>query len=104
MPDTVAKPSQSTRALDSRFAGVTVAMITPCTATGEIDYPGLRRCVAEAAARGCDGIFVVSSTGGMPFLDEPDRIRIIATAREGCPQNKTLYAGISGMGLTQTLR
>jgi 4-hydroxy-tetrahydrodipicolinate synthase len=98
MPDT---KSTSAR---NRFKGVTAAMITPCTASGEIDYPATRRCTAEATARGCDGIFVVSSTGGMPFLDEPDRLKIIAAAREGCPPHKTLYAGISGMGLSQTLR
>lgn len=90
--------------IDSRFAGVTVAMMTPCTAAGEIDYAALRRCASEAAARGCDGIFVVSSTGGLPFLDEPDRVKTITAAREGCPRDKTLYAGISGMGLRQTLR
>jgi 4-hydroxy-tetrahydrodipicolinate synthase len=88
----------------SRYAGVTVAMITPCTSAGDIDFPALHRCTAEATARGADGIFVVSSTGGMPFLDEPDRLNIIAAAREACPRQKTLYAGISGMGLAQTLR
>jgi 4-hydroxy-tetrahydrodipicolinate synthase len=88
----------------SRFAGVAVAAITPCTPAGEIDYRAIRRCTAEAAARGCDGLFVVSSTGGIAFLDEPERAKIIVAAREGCPKQKTLYAGISGMGLRQTLR
>ena len=104
MPE--AKPSTQTTAapFNSRYAGVTVAMITPCTSTGDIDFPALRRCTAESTARGADGIFVVSSTGGMPFLDEPERVKIIAAAREACPRRKTLYAGISGMGLAQTLR
>ena len=104
MPE--AKPStQSTAApFDSRYAGVTVAMITPCTSAGDIDFRALRRCTVEATTRGVDGIFVVSSTGGMPFLDEPERVKIIAAAREACPRDKTLYAGISGMGLAQTLR
>ena len=92
------------RPAQNRYAGVTVAMITPCTAAGDIDFAAIRRCTAEATARGCDGIFVVSSTGGMPFLDEPDRLKIIAAARQACPREKTLYAGISGMGIAQTLR
>lgn len=90
--------------IDSRFAGVTAPMITPCTAAGGIDYAAVRRCAGELAARGCDGVFVISSTGGMPFLDEADRAKIIAAARDGCPRHKTLYAGVSGMGIGQTLR
>jgi 4-hydroxy-tetrahydrodipicolinate synthase len=49
-------------------------------------------------------LFVISSTGGMPFLDEDDRRAIIATTRKACPSSKTLYAGISGTGVKQTLR
>ena len=40
----------------------------------------------------------------MPFLDDEDRQRIVDTARQACPSDKTLYAGISGMGVKQTLR
>jgi len=106
MPDKECTPQfvKTQNPARSRYAGVTVAAITPCTAEGGIDFAAVRRCTAEAASRGCDGIFVVSSTGGMPFLDEADRLNIIAAAREGCPRDKTLYAGISGMGLAQTLR
>jgi len=100
LPQPEAMKRQSRR----RFAGVTVAMITPCTSDGAIDYPAVRRCTAEVTSGGCDGVFVVSSTGGMPFLDETDRLKIITAAREGCPREKTLYAGISGMGVVQTLR
>ena len=87
-----------------RFAGVVAPMITPCKAPGEIDYGAIARCARELSARGCDGLFVISSTGGMPFLDEEDRQRIIDTTRQACPADKTLYAGISGMGVKQTLR
>src|SRR5262245_55271032 len=100
----VTKPIDRVVPINSRFAGVTVPLITPCTESGEIDDQAIRRCATELTARGCDGIFIVSSTGGMPFIDENDRVKMIAAAREGCPKHKTLYAGISGMGLNQTLR
>jgi 4-hydroxy-tetrahydrodipicolinate synthase len=89
---------------NSRFAGVIAPMITPCKNTGEIDFAAISRCAAELSKRGCDGVFVISSTGGMPFLDEEDRQRIVETARQSWPSEKTLYAGISGMGVKQTLR
>jgi 4-hydroxy-tetrahydrodipicolinate synthase len=100
----VTKPVHRTIPINSRFAGVTVPLITPCTESGEIDYPAIRHCASELTTHGCDGIFVISSTGGMPFIDESDRVKMIAAARQGCPKHKTLYAGISGMGLSQTLR
>ncbi len=89
---------------NNRYAGVTAPMITPCTDAGEIDYAAIERIASELTHRGCDGVFVVSSTGGMPFLDDSDRARMIASARAGCPREKVLYAGISGMGVRQTLR
>ncbi len=55
--------------------------------------------------RGCDGLFVISSTGGMPFLDDEDRQRIVDTARQACPiRQDALCRSISGMGVKQTLR
>src|SRR5262245_19547526 len=87
-----------------RFSGVVAPMITPCKQQGEIDPAAATRYASALAAHGCDGIFVISSTGGMPFMDEEDRVALIAAARTGVPKDKTLYAGISGMGLKQTLR
>jgi len=90
--------------LKRAFTGVIVPLITPCEENGQIDLPAIVRCSRELTQRGCDGIFIVSSTGGMPFLDDDDRARMIASAREGVPSERTLYAGISGMGARQTIR
>jgi len=87
-----------------QFAGVIVPLITPCQEDGQIDLPAIVRCSRELTARGCDGIFIVSSTGGMPFLDDQDRVRMITAARQGVGCDKTLYVGISGMGAKQTIR
>jgi 4-hydroxy-tetrahydrodipicolinate synthase len=87
-----------------KFTGVIVPLITPCQEDRQIDLAAIVRCSRELTARGCDGIFIVSSTGGMPFLDDDDRAAMIEAARQGCPREKTLYAGISGMGARQTIR
>ena len=59
---------------------------------------------AELCARGCDGLFVAASTGELPLLDQDERRALIAAARAGCPRDKTLYAGVSGMGVKQSIR
>lgn len=102
-----------TRAIDpsacnaagSRYAGVIAAMITPCRAPGEIDPAAATRLAGILASHGCDGIFVVSSTGESVLLDDDERQSLIAAARLGCPADKSvLYAGVSGFGIKQMVR
>lgn len=81
-----------------RYAGVVAAMITPCRSAGEVDTDGAARLARIITANGCDGVFVVSSTGESIMLDEHDRRSLIGAARLGCPSEKLLYAGVSGMG------
>lgn len=87
-----------------KYTGVIAPMITPCRSNGEIDLAAIGRCATELSRRGCDGLFVISSTGGMPFLDDADRRRIVDATRSSWPAEKTLYAGISGMGVKQTVQ
>ncbi len=87
-----------------RFGGVVVAIITPCFSSGEVDPPAMQRLCRILADRGCHGIFVVGSTGEMPFLDEDDRRSLTVAARQGLGADATLYVGVSGLGLKQTIR
>ncbi|MBN2581258.1 MAG: dihydrodipicolinate synthase family protein [Pirellulales bacterium] len=82
-----------------------VAIIAPCLPSGEVDPPAMRRLCRILAHQGCHGIFVVGSTGEMPYLDEDDRRALTAAAREGLEETETiLYVGTSGLGLKQTIR
>lgn len=89
---------------------VIAASLTPCQSPGEIDPQGMAHLSRELISHGCDGLFVISSTGEMPFLDEQERIALIAAARQGINESKidytaepVLYAGVSGTGLKQTI-
>lgn len=53
---------------------------------------------------GCDGLFVLGSTGELFAADEDDRRTLTAAARAGCGNTATLYAGASGFGVRQTVR
>ena len=80
------------------------AAITPCSAPGVVDAIAMKRLAAFLTEHGCDGLFVAGSTGELPLLDEDDRRAIIAAACEGVGETATIYAGVSGTGLKQTLR
>jgi 4-hydroxy-tetrahydrodipicolinate synthase len=79
-------------------------MITPCRAPGVIDTEATATLARELTARGCQGLFVPSSTGELAMLDDTDRRRLVAAARRGVGQDRLIYAGVSGMGLKQTQR
>lgn len=79
------------------------ATITPCRAPGEVDFDAAKNFYRALLQNGCDGLFVVGSTGGLSFLDAEQRravIKAAATAAEGRAQ---VYAGVSGTGAKQIL-
>lgn len=80
------------------------ALLTPCREIGEVDPLGMRELSGHLASHGCDGLFVLSSTGEMILVDEPDRRRLVQAAREGAGSNTMLFAGIGGGGVRQAVR
>jgi 4-hydroxy-tetrahydrodipicolinate synthase len=87
-----------------RYEGVVVAIIAPCLPSGEVDPPAMQRLCQILVDHGCHGIFVLGSTGEMPFLDEDDRRALTIAAREGLGTKAILYVGTTGFGLKQTIR
>jgi len=64
----------------------------------------MERLCAVLGDKGCDGIFVLGSTGSWHLLDERQRRALTAAAREGAPASARLYVGISGTGPEQSVR
>src|SRR2546428_8571427 len=64
-----------------RFAGVTVALVTPFR-NGEVDFANLRRLVDWHVEQGTDGLAPVGTTGESPTLDHEEHERVIAAVVE----------------------
>lgn len=79
------------------------ALVTPFTASGDVDRPSLERLVAHLRQGGIDEFFVIGSTGEAPLLDEADRLAIVETVRRAAPGGR-VYAGVSGLGHRHALR
>ena len=86
------------------FGGVIAATVTPCKSAGVVDPAAMTRLCRNWVTHGCHGVFVVSSTGEMPLLDERDRAALVAAAAEGVEGRGRLFVGISGTGLNQSIR
>lgn len=101
---TVASTSTSTTAAAHTCTGVVAAMLTPCQAPGQPDPHAMQRLAHTLIQQGCHGLFVLGSTGELPVIDEDDRRSLIAAAREGAGDAPLIYAGVSGLGVKQSIR
>lgn len=80
------------------------AAVTPCTDEGVPSPQDMERLAGKLAQNGCDGVFIIGSTGEQPLLDDRERRALTEAARQGLGEDCTLYVGVSGAGPRQTLR
>ncbi|MDN4504193.1 4-hydroxy-tetrahydrodipicolinate synthase [Alteromonadaceae bacterium BrNp21-10] len=59
------------------FTGSIVALITPMTENGEIDYPSLKKLVDFHVDAGTDGIVAVGTTGESATLPAQEHIKVV---------------------------
>lgn len=58
------------------FKGLGIALITPFTASGAVDYPALKRLVEYQLKNGADFFCILATTGETPTLTEEEKQRI----------------------------
>lgn len=64
------------------FRGLGIALVTPFTPSGDVDYPALRALVEEDIAAGADFLCVLGTTAETPTLSAEERAAIMQTVRE----------------------
>lgn len=65
-----------------RFAGILPPLVTPLTASGELDEAGLRRCLEYVLAGGVHGVVMLGSSGEAALLLPKVRRRALEVALE----------------------
>jgi 4-hydroxy-tetrahydrodipicolinate synthase len=68
------------------LGGVWVPLITPFTATDEVDHGSLERLAHEAVDAGVAGIVALGTTGEAHALDHDERDAVIATCSRVCAE------------------
>ncbi|MGD1845765.1 MAG: 4-hydroxy-tetrahydrodipicolinate synthase [Salibacteraceae bacterium] len=63
--------------MSSAFSGTGVAIVTPFTANGNIDYQGLERLVEHLIANGIDYLVVQGTTGESPVLSSQEKREVL---------------------------
>ncbi len=58
------------------FKGLGIALITPFTQSGEVDYPALKKLVEYQIDNGADFLCILATTGEAPCLTEEEKNKI----------------------------
>lgn len=67
---------------DNPFGQVLVALVTPFTADGEVDWPGVEKHIDDLISAGADGIVVTGTTGETSTLTDPEKIRLVEVGKD----------------------
>ena len=68
--------------IDNPFGQVLVALITPFTADGEVDWPGVEKHIENVITAGSDGIVISGTTGETSTLTDPEKLRLVEVAKK----------------------
>src|SRR5580704_2418562 len=86
-----------------RFAGVTVALVTPFR-NGQVDFDRLNRLVDWHVEQGTDCLAPVGTTGESPTLDHEEHERVIAAVVEQAGQRIKVMPGTGSNSTREAIR
>jgi 4-hydroxy-tetrahydrodipicolinate synthase len=64
------------------FGQVLVALVTPFTSDGEVDWAGVEKHIDDVITDGADGIVVTGTTGETSTLTDPEKLRLVEVAKQ----------------------
>ena len=79
-----------------QLRGLGVAMVTPFTENGAVDYPALERIVDHLLHGGVDYLVVLGTTGETPTLNEDEISEIIALVKRKVAGKIPIVLGVGG--------
>jgi dihydrodipicolinate synthase/N-acetylneuraminate lyase len=98
-----ANSNQEISALLSRMAGVTTAVSTPLTDSGDLDIAGFERLIERVIERGCSCIFPLGWNGEGPLLREQVRLNVIRQTCQIVHGRVPVMVGVSEQSLPRAL-
>ena len=67
--------------ISNPFGQVLVALVTPFTADGEVDWNGVEKHIDDVITGGADGIVVTGTTGETSTLTDPEKLKLVEVAK-----------------------
>jgi len=85
------------------FSGSSVALVTPMTADGAVDFPCLQRLVDWHIEEGTDCLVIAGTTGESATLSRAEHVEVIRVAAERAGGRIPVVAGTGSNSTTQTI-
>lgn len=79
-----------------KLKGLGVALVTPFTDSGEVDYAALDRLVDYVTEGGVDYLVVMGTTGETPTLTLPERVAVLRAVKARNAGRLPLVVGVGG--------
>ncbi|MFD5472637.1 4-hydroxy-tetrahydrodipicolinate synthase [Streptomyces sp. NPDC127105] len=76
------------------FGRALCAMITPFTASGELDLDGAQRLADRLVTEGCDGLVLSGTTGESPTTTDAEKSALVRAVREAVGERAPIVAGV----------
>ena len=89
--------------MEPRFGRVLTAMVTPFTASGDVDYEEAARLAVWLAAHGSDGLVVTGTTGESATLNREEKLRLYKTVRGAVGMKTIVLAGTGSYDTSETV-
>ena len=87
---------------ENPFGQVLVALVTPFTAEGEVDWNDVEKHIDSVVSNGADGIVVTGTTGETSTLTDDEKVKLVEVGKKvagnrakiimGGPSNETAHA------------
>ncbi len=87
----------------SRLHGIVTPLVTPLTATGDLDLPGLERLVEHLVAGGVHGLFPLGTTGEAYILEPEVRREVVRHTVKFARGRLPVYVGVGDATPGRTL-
>ncbi|MGW2058591.1 4-hydroxy-tetrahydrodipicolinate synthase [Streptomyces sp. NPDC001840] len=85
------------------FGRALCAMVTPFTATGELDLAGARKLAGHLVAEGCDGLVLNGTTGESPTTTDEEKTALVRAVREEVGKRAHVLAGVGSADTRHTI-
>ena len=82
--------------ISKKLTGLGVAIVTPFSADGSVDYTALRRLIRYVTEGGVDYLVVMGTTGETPTLTPEEKREVLRVAKEENGGRLPLVVGIGG--------
>ncbi|MET7621653.1 4-hydroxy-tetrahydrodipicolinate synthase [Streptomyces sp. NPDC005408] len=85
------------------FGRALCAMITPFTATGELDLAAAARHAVQLVAEGCDGLVLNGTTGESPTTTDMEKTALVRAVCEAVGDSASVVAGVGSASTRHTV-